>query len=208
MPKKGLLIVISGPSGCGKGTVCRELRRRHPEFQVSISVTTREVRAGEREGIDYFYRTKEQFEQMIEEGELLEHATIYGGAYYGTPKKFVRDTINTGRDVILEIDIQGALQVKERFDEGVFIFLVPPSMEELYRRLVERGRENAELIMERFRAAYQELNFINRYNYVVVNDVVETAVEKIEAIVTAEKCHVKRNEELEKQLLEGGDYNG
>lgn len=208
MNKKGLLIVISGPSGCGKGTVCRELRRRHPELQVSISVTTREIRPGETEGVDYFYRTREQFEEMIEQGELLEYATIYGGANYGTPKKFVRETLNKGKDVILEIDIQGALQVKERFDEGVFIFLVPPSMKELHRRLVERGRENADLILERFRAAYQELNFINRYNYVVVNDVVGEAVEKIEAITIAEKCHVKRNAELEKQLLEGEDFYG
>jgi len=208
MSKRGLLIVISGPSGSGKGTVCRELRRLNPQYKVSVSVTTREQRDGEKEGVEYFFRTQEQFEHLINEGELLEYAQIYGGCYYGTPKKFVRETLNAGNDIILEIDIQGALQVKERFDEGIFIFLVPPSMQELYRRLVDRGRENAEMILERFRAAYQELNFINRYNYVVVNDEVDAAVKKIEAIITAEKCHVKRNEELEKQLLEGGNFYG
>lgn len=141
---------------------------------------------------------------MIQEGELLEHAQIYSGHYYGTPKKFVRKTLQEGNDLILEIDIQGALQVKERFEEGVFIFLVPPSMEELHRRLVQRGRETPELIMERFRSAYEEMNFINRYNYVVTNDQVEEAVEKIEAIILAEKCRVSRNERLLNELLNGG----
>lgn len=201
---KGLLLVISGPSGCGKGTICRRLREKHPEIKVSVSVTTREMRANETEGQDYFYTSKEKFEEMIQEGELLEHAQIYSGHYYGTPKKFVRKTLQEGNDLILEIDIQGALQVKERFEEGVFIFLVPPSMEELHRRLVQRGRETPELIMERFRSAYEEMNFINRYNYVVTNDQVEEAVEKIEAIILAEKCRVSRNERLLNELLNGG----
>ena len=199
--RKGLLIVISGPSGCGKGTICRALREKHPELKVSVSVTTREMRKNETEGKDYFFTSREEFERMISEGELLEHAQIYGGHYYGTPKKYVKQTLLAGDDLILEIDIQGALQVKERFEEGIFIFLVPPSMAEL---LVERGREAPELIMERFKAAYEEMNFISRYNYVITNDKVEEAVCKIEAVITAEKCRVQRNEELLSELLEGG----
>ena len=199
--KKGLLIVISGPSGCGKGTICRALREKHPELKVSVSVTTREIRKNEVEGRDYFFTSRHEFERMIAEGELLEHAQIYGGHYYGTPKKYVKQTLLKGDDLILEIDIQGALQVKERFEEGIFIFLVPPSM---HRRLIERGREAPELIMERFKAAYEEMNFISRYNYVITNDKVEEAVSKIEAVITAEKCRVQRNEELLSKLLEGG----
>ena len=204
MSSNGLLLVISGPSGCGKGTICKRLRERNPQIKVSVSVTTREMRAGEVEGKDYFFTSKEQFQRMIQEGELLEYAQIYSGHYYGTPKKFVRKTLQEGDDLILEIDIQGALQVKERFEEGVFIFLVPPSMEELYRRLVQRGRETPELILERFRSAYEEMNFINRYNYVVTNDQVEEAVDKIESIIRAEKCRVSRNDQLLHEILNGG----
>ncbi|MDD6204917.1 MAG: guanylate kinase [Firmicutes bacterium] len=204
MTQKGLLIVISGPSGCGKGTICKELRRQHPEIKVSVSATTREIRSGETDGKDYFFISKEEFERHIEEGEFLEYARIYSGNYYGTPKKYVRDTLLSGNDLILEIDIQGALQVKEKFEEGVFIFLVPPSMEELHRRLVQRGRETPELIMERFKAAYEEMNFINRYNYVVTNDKVDEAIRKIEAIIAAEKCRVIRNDALLNEILNGG----
>ena len=204
MRQKGLLIVISGPSGCGKGTICKELRARHPEIKVSVSTTTREIRAGEVEGRDYRYISKEEFERQVQEGEFLEYARIYSGNYYGTPKRYVKETLLAGDDLILEIDIQGALQVKEKFEEGVFIFLVPPSMEELHRRLVQRGRETPELIMERFKSAYEEMNFINRYNYVVTNDKVDEAIKKIEAIIAAEKCRVVRNEALLHDILDGG----
>ncbi|UKI20266.1 MAG: guanylate kinase [Oscillospiraceae bacterium] len=204
MRQKGLLIVISGPSGCGKGTICKELRAMHPEIKVSVSTTTREIRAGEVEGRDYRYISKEEFERQVQEGEFLEYARIYSGNYYGTPKKYVKETLMAGDDLILEIDIQGALQVKEKFEEGVFIFLVPPSMEELHRRLVQRGRETPELIMERFKSAYEEMNFINRYNYVVTNDKVDEAIKKIEAIIAAEKCRVVRNEALLHEILDGG----
>lgn len=204
MRQKGLLIVISGPSGCGKGTICKELRARHPEIKVSVSTTTREIRAGEVEGRDYRYISKEEFERQVQEGEFLEYARIYSGNYYGTPKRYVKETLMAGDDLILEIDIQGALQVKEKFEEGVFIFLVPPSMEELHRRLVQRGRETPELIMERFKSAYEEMNFINRYNYVVTNDKVDEAIKKIEAIIAAEKCRVVRNEALLHEILDGG----
>ena len=204
MRQKGLLIVISGPSGCGKGTICKELSARHPEIKVSVSTTTREIRAGEVEGRDYRYISKEEFERQVQEGEFLEYARIYSGNYYGTPKRYVKETLLAGDDLILEIDIQGALQVKEKFEEGVFIFLVPPSMEELHRRLVQRGRETPELIMERFKSAYEEMNFINRYNYVVTNDKVDEAIKKIEAIIAAEKCRVVRNEALLHEILDGG----
>ena len=156
------------------------------------------------EGRDYRYISKEEFERQVQEGEFLEYARIYSGNYYGTPKKYVKETLMAGDDLILEIDIQGALQVKEKFEEGVFIFLVPPSMEELHRRLVQRGRETPELIMERFKSAYEEMNFINRYNYVVTNDKVDEAIKKIEAIIAAEKCRVVRNEALLHEILDGG----
>lgn len=203
MVDQGVLIVISGPSGCGKGTICKALRQKNPDLKVSVSVTTREIRAGEVPGRDYFYTTPEEFKKMVDDGELLEYAQIYSGHYYGTPKKYVKDMLLEGHDIILEIDIQGALQIKEKFDEGVFIFLIPPSMEELHRRLVERGRESPELIMERFRAAYTEINFINKYNYIVLNDKVDKAVEQIESIITAEKCRVTRNKHLIDNLLQG-----
>ena len=139
---------------------------------------------------------------MIEENEFLEYAQVYDN-YYGTPRRYVQKHLLAGQDVILEIDIQGALQVKERFDEGVFIFVVPPTMEELKSRIVKRGTEDPGMILKRFNSAYEELNFITRYNYVVVNDTVENAVEKIEAIITAEKCRVDRNKELNLQLQGG-----
>lgn len=205
MAYKGLLIVISGPSGCGKGTICRALRQKHPEIKVSVSATTRERRVGEIEGQDYFYISQQEFSSQIDDGGFLEYARIYSGHYYGTPKKYVRNTLKKGNDLILEIDIQGALQVKEKFEEGIFIFLVPPTMDELHRRLVERGRETPELIMERFKSAYEEMDFINRYNYVVTNDKIDEAVLKIEAIISAEKCRVSRNEALLSELLDGGN---
>lgn len=175
MYKKGLLIVISGPSGAGKGTVCKAYLEKHPETLMSISVTTRPPRKGEKEGVNYFFRDKATFENMLKEGAFLEYAKVYDN-YYGTPKEFVKKNLMAGRDVILEIDIQGALQIKEKFDEAVFIFIVPPSMEELKRRIVGRGTETAESLLKRFKSSFEELNFIPRYNYLVVNDTVEEAV--------------------------------
>ena len=203
MKPKGLLLVLSGPSGAGKGTICQMLREKLPDIGYSVSVTTRAPREGEVDGVSYFFKTVEEVKAMIAEGGLLEYAEVYGN-YYGTPRDYVMDLLNQGKDVILEIDIQGALQVKEKFEEGVFIFLVPPSMEELHRRLVQRGRETPELIMERFKSAYEEMNFINRYNYVVTNDKVDEAIKKIEAIIAAEKCRVVRNEALLHEILDGG----
>ncbi|HHU78799.1 MAG: guanylate kinase [Caldicoprobacterales bacterium] len=202
MRKKGLLIVVSGPSGAGKGTVCREWLSRNPETELSISVTTRSPRPTEVEGKNYFFRSRQEFENMIERNEFLEYAKVYDN-YYGTPRRYVQQKLMEGRDVILEIDIQGALKVKERFDEGVFIFIVPPTMEELRKRIVKRGTENPEVIIKRFNCAFEEINFIKRYNYVVVNDKVEEAVRKMEAIVLAEKCRVDRNSELIMKLQGG-----
>ncbi len=199
---KGLLIVISGPSGAGKGTVCNAYLKKHPETMLSISSTTRTPRYNEIEGVNYFFKDESTFNTMIDNGEFLEYAEVYGN-YYGTPKKFVQNQLLDGKDIILEIDIQGALQVKERFDEGVFVFIVPPSMEELKRRIVKRGTENAEKLYKRFQSAYNELNFINRYNYIIVNDTVSNAVQKLEAIVMAERCRIARNRDFYLSLQGG-----
>lgn len=191
MSKKGVLLVISGPSGAGKGTICKALLEKHKEIYLSVSATTREPRNGEVEGVNYFFLKKEDFLQKVEEGDFLEHAEVYGN-YYGTPKSSVQKMIDEGRDVILEIDIQGALKVKENCEEGIFIFILPPSMEELKQRIIKRGSETPESLMRRFKSAYKEINYISKYNYAVVNDEVDTAVLKIEAIITAEKCRVDR----------------
>lgn len=206
MNGKGLLIVISGPSGAGKGTVCQEYLRNHPETLLSISMTTRSPRKGEVDGKNYFFTDVSTFERMIEEGGFLEYAKVYDN-YYGTPKSFVKENLLAGRDVILEIDIQGALKVKEKYDQGIFIFIVPPTMDELKRRIVGRGTETAEELLKRFKSSYEELNFINRYNYLVINDEVENAAKKIEAIVTAEKCRVDRNKDFYVNLQGGMDHD-
>ncbi|MBE3592747.1 MAG: guanylate kinase [Thermoanaerobacter sp.] len=193
--KKGLLIVLSGPSGAGKGTICKALMEKENNLKLSISATTRQPRSGEIEGKNYFFKSEEEFEKMIENDSFLEWAKVYGH-YYGTPKDFVIKNLEEGNDVVLEIDIQGALKIKEKFPEGVFIFILPPSMEELKNRIKKRGTETEEEIIKRFKSAYVELNYVSRYNYVVINDSVEEAVEKIRAIIIAEKCRVDRNKDL------------
>lgn len=188
---KGLLIVLSGPSGVGKGTVCKALRKRGSALQYSISVTTRKPRKGEVEGVHYFFRTREQFQQLIRDGKLLEWAE-YVGNYYGTPVDYVKRTLNEGQDVILEIEVQGALQVRRRFPEGIFIFLAPPSLQELKKRITGRGTESDSLIENRMNAAKSEMELMENYNYVVENDQVNRACDRIEAIVTAEHCRTDR----------------
>lgn len=188
---RGVLIVISGPSGAGKGTICKALLEKHKDLYLSVSATTRSPRSGEVEGINYYFLTRDHFQAQINENGFLEYAEVYGNCY-GTPKANVEQLLEDGKDVILEIDIQGALKVKENFNEGVFIFVLPPSMEELKQRIIKRGSETKESLMTRFKSAYQEINYISKYNYAVVNDTVEVAVSKVEAIITAEKCRVDR----------------
>lgn len=187
---KGLLIVISGPSGAGKGTICKALLKEN-DFWISVSATTRQPRAGEVDGANYYFLTKEEFKKRIDCDDFLEHAEVYGN-YYGTPKSNALKAIENGRDVILEIDIQGALKVKESYPEGVFIFILPPSMEELKNRIINRESETPESLMTRFKSAYKEVNYVSKYNYAVVNDTVEEAVNKIHSIIVAERCRVDR----------------
>lgn len=193
MTKKGVLIVISGPSGAGKGTICKELLKRS-DCYLSVSATTRLPRAGEVHGENYFFMSKEEFIKKVEEKDFLECAEVYGN-YYGTPKSAVEEKLNMGHNVILEIDIQGALKVKENVKDGVFIFILPPSMEELKQRIIKRGSETEESLMLRFKSAYKEINYVSKYNYAVVNDTVDSAVKKIESILVAEKCRVDRIKE-------------
>jgi guanylate kinase len=188
---RGLLIIISGPSGAGKGTICKSFMERNENVALSVSATTRAPRTGEVEGVNYYFMSKEKFKEKIASDDFLEYAQVYDN-YYGTPKSNVEEILESGKDVILEIDIQGALKVKENTEEGVFIFVLPPSMEELKQRIINRGSETPESLMKRFQSAYKEINYISKYNYAVVNDEVEIAVQKLEAIISAEKCRVDR----------------
>lgn len=199
----GLLLVVSGPSGAGKSTVCAQLLLEMPQMNISVSVTTRAPRSGEKEGSSYFFRTKDEFEDMVRQDEFLEYARVYGNSY-GTPKQYVFDQIGKGRDVLLEIEMQGALQVKRRFPQGVFIFVVPPTLGDLKHRIIKRGSETPESLMRRFSNAYHELSYLDEYHYLVVNDSVDQAVERIKAIVIAEKCRMDRNLNLRKKLLDEG----
>lgn len=199
--ERGLLIVLSGPSGVGKGTVCRVLREETDNnLQYSVSATTRKPREGEVEGVHYFFKTREQFEDMIEHDQLLEHAEFVGN-YYGTPVEWVRETLESGKDVILEIEVQGAFQVKERFPEAVFLFLAPPSLQELRNRLVGRGTESEEVIKQRLLVAREEIELMDAYDYVVTNDEVDKAIDRIKAIVTAEHCKRERVASLYKKAM-------
>lgn len=191
--KKGLLIVISGPSGAGKGTICKALLEKQ-NFWISVSATTRKPRKGEVDGKSYFFLDTDEFKNRIEQDGFLEYAEVYGN-YYGTPKASVNEKIDNGEDVILEIDIQGALKVKENYPDGVFIFILPPSMDELKKRIIGRGSETPESLMRRFKSAYKELNYVSKYNYAVINDKVDDAVSKIQGIIVAEKCRVDRIKE-------------
>ena len=191
---RGVLIVISGPSGAGKGTICKALLEKDKNIYLSVSATTRAPRIGEVEGVNYYFFTKEVFESKVKENGFLEYANVHGN-FYGTPKVNVEKMLEEGKDVILEIDIQGALQVKENFKEGVFIFILPPSMEELKQRIIKRGSETEESLMTRFKNAYKEINYVSKYNYAVVNDTLDIAVSKVESIIAAEKCRVDRIKE-------------
>lgn len=192
---KGSLFIISGPSGTGKGTVCKELVK-YDNIYLSVSATTRDMRVGEEEGVTYFYITKEEFSDMIKKDMMLEYAE-YSGNYYGTPKKQVEKMLSEGKNVILEIEAQGALKVKEKMPEAVMIFIVPPSIKELKRRLSKRGREDAEEIEKRINTAKWEFSQCPKYNYVIINDNLEDCVKDTLEIIQA----TNERQELVERLL-------
>lgn len=201
---KGFLMVLSGPSGSGKGTVSAALMKKNKEIVFSTSVTTRTPRPGEVNGENYFFVSVEEFENMVQNDGLLEYAFVHTN-YYGTPKDFVFEEIEKGEIVLLEIDVQGALQIKKRYKEAVFIFLLPPSMSELKQRLINRDTETEEEINTRFSNAYKELDFVGEYDFFVVNNTVEQAVTDIEHIVAAEKLRTKRFKNIKAEVLERGN---
>ena len=193
---KGDLIIISGTTCAGKGTVIKKLLANHNDIVLSTSYTSRPKRESEIDGVDYYFVSKEEFERKIVNGDFLEYAQVQYGSYYGTPKKEVLELLDSGKDVILEIDVQGAKQIKELYPETILIFIMAPSMREVKRRIMMRGDENIDQIISRFKVAYNEINQINNYNYVVVNDDLDKAVAKVEAILISEKLRVDRIEEL------------
>ncbi len=198
MDKKGILMIISGPSGSGKGTIVNELVKNR-NYYVSISATTRKPRVNEQDGIHYFFKEKEDFIKLRDNGELLEWAEFCGN-FYGTPKRNVENKLSEGKNVILEIEVQGALKIKELYPECVLIFVIPPSIDELRKRLTERGTEEAEVVERRIARALEEIEFMKEYDYLVINDDLLTAVENINKIVEAEKLKVSRNFNFIKRL--------
>ena len=192
---KGVLTVVSGFSGAGKGTVMKRLIQKYDDYALSISVTTRKPREGERDGIEYFFKTKEEVETMIENDEFLEYAR-YVDNYYGTPRFYVEEMLAKGKNVILEIEIQGAMQIKAKNPEAVLIFVTPPSFEELRNRLVGRGTETADVIESRLRRASEEAEGMSSYDYILVNDQVEDCVDRLHQIILSERAKAQRNEEF------------
>ena len=192
--RKGLLIVVSGASGTGKGTVCKRILADLPEVAYSISATTRKPRPGEVDGKEYYFLSVDEFKAWIAEEKFLEYAEVYGN-FYGTPLNKIKERLNHGEDILLEIDVQGALNVKRKCPDGIYIFLLPPSLEELKSRIEGRGTENPESLARRLKNAVAEIKIGLEYDYVVVNDTIDNAVEQIKAILTAERLKVARNAE-------------
>ncbi len=195
MNSEGILVVVSGFSGAGKGTVMKELVSRYDNYALSISVTTRGPREGEQEGVDYFYRSRDEFQKMIDSDALIEYA-CYVNNYYGTPKDYVQEQLKAGKDVILEIEIQGALKVREKFPETLLLFITPPSAEELKRRLVGRGTEDTKTIAERLRRAGEEAEGIDKYDYLVINDELDACVEATHRLIQLQHQKASKNMEL------------
>ena len=202
--RNGLLLVVSGPSGVGKGTLVKALMDRNSKIKMSVSATTREPRPGEIEGVHYFFKTEEEFKAMVDRGEFLEYIHVFGSKYYGTPRSFVEQQLADGFDVFLEIDVQGAMKVKQAFPDAVLIFITAPSMSEIKSRLIGRGTETMEQVEKRFATAFEEIKMIPEYDYVVVNDVVDKAVHHLEAIMEAERCRTVRSAYLTEAIEEIG----
>lgn len=199
--KKGLLLVLSGPSGVGKGTIGAELLKNHSDMCFSVSATTRAMREGEAEGVNYFYKTTEEFERMVEQDEFLEYMCVFGKNYYGTPRKYVDSKLNEGISVLLDIDVKGAMKVKEKMPEAVTVFIAPPSLAVLKNRLVGRGTESEEAIARRLAECKIEIGYIPRYDYVIINDALDKAVADIEAILTSVSLKSANNTELADRLI-------
>ena len=197
---KGFLLIISGPAGTGKGTVCKEMLEGNEDILYSVSATTRQPREGEVDGVNYLFTDEDKFKDMVEKDEFLEYAHVHTN-YYGTPKEYVVEQVEKGEIVLLEIDVQGALQIKQNYDEAVFVFLLPPTMEELRNRIIKRGTESMEDIERRYANAFKEIEFLGKYDYFVINNKVEDAVKDIEAIIRAEKLRVKRHSNIKEEIL-------
>ena len=195
MDRKGILLVVSGFSGAGKGTLMKELVGRYDQYALSVSATTRSPREGEVDGREYFFRTREEFEQMIAEDALIEHA-CYVGNYYGTPKAYVEEQLSKGKDVILEIEIQGALQIKKRFPDTLLLFVSTPDADTLKNRLVGRGTESMEVVENRLSRAAEEAKGIEQYDYFIINDDLDACVTQVHQIIQGEHSRVSRNLEL------------
>lgn len=195
MNKKGILMVVSGPAGVGKGTVCKQFLKENPEVKLSVSATTRSPRPGEEHGREYYFLTKQEFEEKIKTDNLLEYVCFVDN-YYGTLKSAVEEKIEAGTDVLLEIEVEGAMNVKKKFPESVLVFVIPPSFTELRDRLTGRGTETEEIIERRLSRALEEFECIKHYDYVLLNDSIENAVENLEKILSAEKLKVYRNQLL------------
>ncbi|OWZ84159.1 guanylate kinase [Natranaerobius trueperi] len=203
MKKKGLLVVLSGPSGVGKNTVCDQLLTSYSNLEYSISMTTRSPRIGETDGENYHFVSKEEFQTMIANDGLLEWAEVFGN-FYGTPQSFVDRRLEQGKDVVLEIDIQGALQVKKKRPDGVFIFLLPPSLQELRHRIKKRGTEDDDAMSKRLEAAKSEINTVFQYDYTIINTDIQQTADWIYSVISAEKCNVDRvGETLVKEVING-----
>ena len=202
MNKRGVLTVISGPSGVGKGTVIKRLFEIEDNLYFSVSATTRKPRPGEIDGVHYSFKTKEEFEHDIETGEMLEHAT-FNGNYYGTPKSAIEKKLSEGKDIILDIEIQGAKNVKRLMPEAALVYILPPSIEELKKRLIGRNTEDEESLSRRFHTAYSELQEAPEiYDYFIVNDMVDNATVKVLDIIEGERCSITAMKEVLKQILE------